>query len=185
MYTNPTLWSSIGFWILVAGLGGEVLVILFVSSLKVEKVLGALCTLVIIIGVGIEHRADTIRLSGRILDPTQQESITKELSPFLGTRFTIRAYNDDENAVKLLSTISAVLLKAGWVEMPPTGIMGFLLVRGVSVEVRPAHAAALEPAAKHLAAALRAQGIEATEKVAPGSVVEADMVVIRIGHKPQ
>ena len=52
-------WSSVGYWILVIGLIGEVCVYgIPKHSEALEKLLGVLFTVVIIIGLAIEHRAD-------------------------------------------------------------------------------------------------------------------------------
>jgi len=52
-------WSSMGYWILVAGLVGDIIVLVVPSHRdRLEKVLAAFFTIVIIVGVAIEHRAD-------------------------------------------------------------------------------------------------------------------------------
>jgi hypothetical protein len=58
--TNPELWSSLGFWMLVAGLVGDVAVLTIPKHWdRFEKILSAFFTIVIIAGVAIEHRADS------------------------------------------------------------------------------------------------------------------------------
>jgi hypothetical protein len=53
-------WSSVGYWILVAGLVGDVLVLVVPRHReRLEKILTAVFTIVIIAGVAIEHRADS------------------------------------------------------------------------------------------------------------------------------
>jgi uncharacterized membrane protein len=81
---NPALWSSVGFWILVGGLIGDVLVIGLVPSGKLEKVLAVLCTLVVIAGVAIEHAADAQRFADRRLTAEQQHSIQDVLATHPG-----------------------------------------------------------------------------------------------------
>jgi hypothetical protein len=52
-------WSSVGYWILVAGLVGDIVVLVVPKHReRLEKVLAAFFTVVIILGVAIEHRAD-------------------------------------------------------------------------------------------------------------------------------
>jgi hypothetical protein len=58
---NPEFWSSVGFWILVAGLVGDGFVIILVPSGKLEKILAVACTGVIIVGIAVEHVADSYR----------------------------------------------------------------------------------------------------------------------------
>ncbi len=54
-------WSSIGYWILVAGLVGDILVLVIPRHReRLEKVLAGIFTIVIIVGVAIEHREDKI-----------------------------------------------------------------------------------------------------------------------------
>jgi len=56
---NEEFWSSVGYWILVAGLVGDIVVLVVPKHReRLEKVFAALFTIVIILGVAIEHRAD-------------------------------------------------------------------------------------------------------------------------------
>lgn len=53
------LWSSVGYWILVVGLVGDIAVLVVPKHReRLEKLLAAFFTIVIIVGVAIEHRAD-------------------------------------------------------------------------------------------------------------------------------
>jgi hypothetical protein len=53
------LWSTVGFWVLVFGLAGDILVLVIPKSReRLEKILAACFIIVIIAGVAIEHRAD-------------------------------------------------------------------------------------------------------------------------------
>jgi hypothetical protein len=57
--TRAELWSSVGYWILVAGLVGDIAVLVVPKHReRLEKLLAAFFTIVIIVGVAIEHRAD-------------------------------------------------------------------------------------------------------------------------------
>lgn len=52
--------SSVGYWILVAGLIGDILVLAIPAHRgRLEKSLSAIFTVIIIVGVAIEHRADS------------------------------------------------------------------------------------------------------------------------------
>jgi hypothetical protein len=53
------LWSSVGYWILVGGLIGDILVLVVPAHRqRLEKVLTALFTIIIIVGVAVEHGGD-------------------------------------------------------------------------------------------------------------------------------
>lgn len=59
LIAHEEFWSSVGYWILVAGLVGDITVLVVPKHReRLEKVLTAFFTIVIIIGVAIEHRAD-------------------------------------------------------------------------------------------------------------------------------
>jgi len=183
MFSNPTLWSSVGFWILVIGLIGDVIV-LFIPSGRAEKGFATLFIAVVIAGVAIEHMADAQRFGPRTLSPSQWAEIGSQLKPFAGTLFTIRSYNDDEGAINLARRIAVMLGTAGWKQVSTGHIMGFLFVRGVSVEIDP-RATHLEFAAKALVNSLTGEGIEAEQRNNFGSVAEIGLITIRVGHKPQ
>jgi hypothetical protein len=56
---NEEFWSSFGFWMLVVGLVGDVAVLTIPKHRdRLEKVLSAFFTIVIIVGVAIERKAD-------------------------------------------------------------------------------------------------------------------------------
>jgi len=71
MFSNPAFWSSIGFWILVAGLVAEGIVLLFIPAGVKEKLLNLACIVIIILGIAIEHIADSERFGPRVLYPKQ------------------------------------------------------------------------------------------------------------------
>jgi len=56
---NKEFWSSVGHWMVVAGLVGDIIVLVVPKHReRLEKLLAAFFTIVIIVGVAIEHRAD-------------------------------------------------------------------------------------------------------------------------------
>lgn len=95
MDINPALLSSMGFWILIAGLVGEGLVIVLVPSGKLEKAFSVFCTIVIIGGVAVERIGDKQRFGPRRLTPAQQEKIAIKLRRFAGERIDVLAYQGD------------------------------------------------------------------------------------------
>lgn len=59
LISGQEFWSSVGYWILVVGLIGDICVLVVPEERKrLEKILAAFFTIVIIVGVAIEHRAD-------------------------------------------------------------------------------------------------------------------------------
>jgi hypothetical protein len=57
---NEFWWSKLGFWILVAGLAGEILVLRVPKTHEtLEKILTFFFVVVIIVGVTFEHNADS------------------------------------------------------------------------------------------------------------------------------
>jgi hypothetical protein len=113
MFSNPTLWSAIGFWILVVGLVGDVIV-LFVPSGKLEKTLAAIFTAIVIAGVTVEHVADAQRFGVRDLSEGQQNSIAYQLSEFVGQDVEIFVYADDPEISHLGDCLRAVMSKSRW-----------------------------------------------------------------------
>ena len=113
--------------------------------------------------------------------------MVEKLQKFSGQRFTIRTYNDDTEAVNMTKIVFRILMAAGWVHLETSHIMAFRLVTGVSIEVAPSHATDFEPAAKALASALTAEGIDASETVNPGEEHDnhASMIHIRVGREPK
>jgi hypothetical protein len=56
MFTNWARWSSVGFWILMVGMAGELLVIFFIKSATLERRLAGIFTIVITVGVVMHSR---------------------------------------------------------------------------------------------------------------------------------
>ena len=61
LFSNPILWSLIGFWILIAGLIGEGIVLVLVPASKLEKLLNLVCIFIIIIGIAVAAPDDPHR----------------------------------------------------------------------------------------------------------------------------
>jgi hypothetical protein len=58
--SNEMYWSSLGYWILAIGLAGDIFVLVIPKHREqLEKILSAIFIVVIIVGVTIEHNADT------------------------------------------------------------------------------------------------------------------------------
>jgi len=165
MQANPALWSSIGFWILVAGLVGEGIVIVVVPSGKLEKALSVLCTILIIAGVTIEHVADAKRFGPRRLSADQVQHLVTLLKPFAGQEFSLAVAPDPE-AIDLLKTIDSVVNAAGWRVIPAqmqsdvaVGKAAQVFTTGVRIQFAMNASAETIRRAKILAAALNDDGI--------------------------
>jgi hypothetical protein len=166
MSNSPTLWSSIGFWILIFGLIGDIAV-LFISSGKLEKTLAAIFTIIVIIGVTIEHIADAKRFGHRSLNHKQQMSITATLKPLaripdprdVAERVTIAVFPATAEGTELAHQIEATLKAAEWApEKPQTGESLGVTVLGVAVFTTPESNKASR-CADALAKALNSSGI--------------------------
>jgi hypothetical protein len=71
-------WSAVGYWILVAGLIGDIIVLVVPQHRKwLEKGLAAFFTIVVIIGVAIEHRADA---AISVLVSQEQDAVGLQIS---------------------------------------------------------------------------------------------------------
>jgi hypothetical protein len=189
MSNNPLFWSSVGFWILVAGLVSEGLVILFVSSLRLEKIFSVLCTIVIIAGVSIEHRADAKRFAPRTLSPEQQDRLISKLMAASGQKFSLTAVGEPE-ALNLLKIVESVLLASGWVRVP-TQAFGDIQIGDASLAYGTGLIAQLSPnatletqnRASAVASAFNDEDI-ASKPEADARVTDTALINILVGKKP-
>jgi hypothetical protein len=121
MPNNPIFWSSVGFWLLIIGLAGD-FIVLFISSGTTEKRLAAVFTVLIAIGVSIEHIADSRRFGARTLSSQQQADIEVALKPLslmpdpkgVPERADVVVFPISTEAVKLSNQIVASLKAATW-----------------------------------------------------------------------
>src|SRR5258708_3531474 len=127
------------------------------------------------------------KMAWRTVPPEKQQAIVSQLKKFSGQPFTIRTFQDDDEAVNLTRIVLKLLLAAGWNRKESPHVMAFVHLDGISVEVAPSRAADFEPAAKALASALNNAGIDAVEKINPGedNASNASMIHVRVGKKPQ
>jgi len=121
MSSNPVLWSSIGFWILMLGLVGD-FIALFVPSGRTEKMLAGFFTVLIAVGVGVEHEADKIRFGPRSLSVEHAKAIAESLKPLamiaepkgIPERADIIAFPVTNEAIQLAHELNAILNAAEW-----------------------------------------------------------------------
>jgi hypothetical protein len=130
----------------------------------------------------------------RILTGAQQSIVAGKVSAFRGTKFDAGiGPKGDPEPLYLLRSIVDSLKSVGWVQVPWTGDgetyteapllpVGLTMVTNVIVDVHPEHLAALGPAAKALADALNAEGIDALADSRP-TTIHTEVIHIRIGRK--
>jgi hypothetical protein len=165
-----------GEYLLVAGLVGDLLVILFLQSKKrAEKVVSIIATATIIVGVGIEMfaggRADDVvreMRAPRLLSGTRQEEISKRLRTFGAHETVLFEISDIDGEVAgitrdLSKAISSAGWKAGFDRWPPTPPESLRAPgQGILLLVSPAAPdQTVLPAAKALLDALRSEGLQA------------------------
>jgi len=166
----------IGEYLLIAGLVGELLVILFLQDRKrAEKLGGIIATALIIAGVGIEMfaggRSDDVvqkMRAPRLLGSTRQAEIANKLRTFGAHETVLFEISDiDGEIAGITRDVSKALSSAGWKSgfdrwppMPPEWLRA--PSQGILVLVSPAapDQTAL-PAAKALVDALRSEGLQA------------------------
>lgn len=165
-----------GEYLLIAGLVGDLLVILFLQSKKrAEKVVSIIATATIIVGVGIEMfaggRADDVvreMRAPRLLGATRQEEIAKKLRAFGAQNTVLFEISDIDGEVAgitrdLSKAISSAGWKAGFDRWPPTP-PEYLRTPGQGILILVSPAApdqTVLPAAKALLDALRSEGLQA------------------------
>ena len=130
----------------------------------------------------------------RVLTSAQQSIVAGKIAAFRGTKFDAGiGPKGDPEPLYLLRSIVDSLKSIGWVQVPWTGDgetyteapllpVGIAMVTNVIVDVHPEYLAALGPAAKALADALNAEGIDALADSRP-TTIHTEVVHIRIGRK--
>lgn len=166
----------VGEYLLIAGLVGDLLVILFLQSKKrAEKVVSIIATATIIVGVGIEMfaggRADDVvreMRAPRLLGGTRQEEIANKIRAFGAQETVLFEISDIDGEVAgitrdLSKAMSSAGWKAGFDRWPPTPPESLRAPsQGILILVSPAAPdQTVLPAAKALLDALRSEGLQA------------------------
>jgi hypothetical protein len=187
MFNNPTLWSSLGFGVLVVGLVGDILVIALVPSGKLEKALAILCTLVVIAGVTVEHLADNQRFGPRALSNAESAQIGATLKSYAGQQFEITTYWDMKEAHTFANEIATALVQsAGWKYIPPTRFEAMLGgVEGVLVYVHPEAHDNTKRAAEALVRVLNNMNIQSELRWQNDPGHPTERVHLNVGSKPE
>lgn len=164
MSSNPAFWGAVGFWILMIGLIGE-LIVIFVPSGRTEKVLAIIFTLLIVAGVAVEHTADAKRFTPRDLNEEQQQLLVSRLKPFAGQKVDlIIKYASEEEPAHIARQLREVLVQAGW----PSSTVSTLfdtgpVTRGIAVGAHPLADSSAQRATEALLSALGEVQLEVSE----------------------
>jgi hypothetical protein len=109
---SPKLLETTGLWMIISGLIGDAIIIAFVPSGTVEKVLSAASSLVIAAGVFIEEVGSKAADAPRELSENDARTLSKTLSEFSGTPFAVET--DPAAEYKFVNALIAALQRAGW-----------------------------------------------------------------------
>jgi hypothetical protein len=205
---SEMFWSSIGYWVLAVGLAGDILVLVIPKHReRLEKILSGFFIIVIIVGVTIEHNADTriavlvsqqeeagrleiARLKApRSLTSRQSDELIGKLRSYEAKTFwllTERTDDDDRSEQMLLSRqLLNAFSQAGWTKTSHVMTAGqkepqeFSPVsdRGISVQF------ASDPKSRELgdrmAKDLRAAGLDCEKNEDPTQL--PNTIVIEVG----
>jgi hypothetical protein len=116
---TPAKLETIGFWILVAGLAGE-FVLLFLHEGRLLKVLTGLCVLFIVAGVWLEHVGAEEGRAARKLRSAQREQLIRDAKPIAGPFILLTELGAEPLDFGL--DIAAALQAAGWEWRPYRGL---------------------------------------------------------------
>lgn len=159
--------------VLVAGLVGDFLVIMFLhEGGKRERVGSLIGTALILVGVGIENfaggRADDVvrqMRAPRSLSAEQRELLVNKLRPFAGQRvnFVVK-YMDEEEPAHIARQLLEVLGRAGWPSNgQSTEVDREPVTYGIAVGADESAPLSAHEAARALASALREAYLEVTD----------------------
>jgi hypothetical protein len=169
-------WQHFGQTVLIAGLAGELIHIWFESNTeRTNKIIGAICTAVILLGVGIEitgggYADDVVRKmrAPRSITETQKEETATELRQFGAQEATLFEVSEvDPEIAGITRDLSKTFALAGWKSgfssWPPTPPLYLRTpMTGILVIVSPAAPGKnVLPAAKALVLELQKEGLEA------------------------
>lgn len=168
--------KTVGLWLIILGLVAEAAVIIFVPSGSVEKSLSVTFTLVIALGVWVEHIGAESIAGPRVLTQEQRGRIVDKLKQFSGTEYDVAISDSEPEILDLVLAIELVLSTAGWTELDWKGT-GQALIRGgkplirlgasvtnVWIGTHTGQPDKLFEFALALSNALKAEGVEAVAK---------------------
>ena len=119
VFSEPSLLNDLGQGLIVLGLVGTVSLFFFPEARRLlERSLGVLFTLVVIGGVALTWRAETLRNADRDLTPAQQAALGRAVGQFPTVKFEVFTSRGDREAHSLAVKM-ADAVKAGSGAMPP------------------------------------------------------------------
>lgn len=166
MSSNLAFWSSVGFWMLMVGLVGDIILI-FVPSGRTEKILATIFTLLIAAGVAVEHVADAKRFAPRDLSEQQQDFLVSRLKLFAGQKvdFVIK-YSTEEEPAHIARQLREVLVRGEWPSSTVTGMIDTgPVLHGIAIGTNSSADSSAQQATAALISALGEVGLEVTEPV--------------------
>lgn len=189
--TLEEFWSSVGFWIVVVGLVGDIAVLVVPRHRdRLEKLLSAFFTIVIIIGVAVEHRADKAisvqvaqlqeAATPRTVSREQAAKIADFLREFAGQHVQLKLYDEGYETKTFAGQVSETLAKAGIVVDTTYMMAGTGSGFGICVH----DLESVPPLASTLALAFRSAGFTTGLQNCPNDVGSGQFF-IGIGAKPQ
>jgi len=184
---TPAKLETIGFWILVIGLAGEI-VLLFLHEGRLHKVLTGFCVAVIIGGVRLEHVGSEEGRAARKLRSAQRDQVVRDAKAIAGPFVLLTEMGAEPLDFGL--DIAAALRSAGWEWRPYAGPniaidpidgrprVGFTVVDHIEIQ---AHGGDTANAATKLAAALRNAKLDDVRLViAPADPSDAPMNLVHV-----
>lgn len=109
---SPKTLETAGLWMIIAGLIGDAIIIAFVPSGTVEKVLSAVSSLIIAAGVLIEEIGSKAADAPRELDENDAKLLSETLNRFGRIPFAVET--DPAAEYRFVNALTAALQQAGW-----------------------------------------------------------------------
>jgi hypothetical protein len=106
---RPETLALVGFWLIIVGLVVEAATIILMPSGTWEKIVSAICTLIIAVGVWWEEIAAGESKAPRHLLPEQQQRISARMAPFKGLCAGLGAVPPSRANTDFLNQLLAVL----------------------------------------------------------------------------
>jgi hypothetical protein len=122
--------KTVRLWLIILGLVAEAAAIIFVPSGSVEKSLSVTFTLVIALGVWVEHIGAESIAGPRVLTQEQRGRIVDKLKQFSGTEYDIAISDSEPEILDLVLAIELVISTAGWTELDWKGAGQALIAAG-------------------------------------------------------
>jgi hypothetical protein len=137
-FGSPAALKSAGIWAIVAGLIAEAVAIVAIPSGSNEKLVSVICTVVIALGVWVEHVGSAALEAPRqklIEPPAIRARILATLERFPGTKYDIgHPHENAREAWNFLWGLEPLLSQGGWVQVDWGGGKMFQKTVGHSIQ---------------------------------------------------